>query len=75
MLQIMDIIFFIFVPQSWLAYQENNWVWNNQHGMHGFGIFIAVVVFLMKVHVEYTRSFHCYTCYTSIRRFLVKIDL
>ena len=36
-------------PQAWLAYQEDNWVWNNQHGMHGFGIFIAVVVFLMKV--------------------------
>ena len=49
MLQIMDIIFFIFVPGSWMTYEENNHVWNNLRSMHGFAIFLSVVIFILKV--------------------------
>lgn len=45
----MDIIFFVFVPGSWMTYQENNTVWNNLRGLHGFAIFLSVVTFLLKV--------------------------
>lgn len=50
MLLVMDILFFIFVPGSWMAYQENNTVWNNLRGMHGFAIFLSVIIFILKVH-------------------------
>lgn len=49
MLIIMDIIFFVFVPGSWMTYQENNTVWNNLRGLHGFAIFLSVIIFLLKV--------------------------
>ena len=51
MLLVMDIIFFIFVPQSWMAATENNSVWNNLRSMHGFAVFIAIIVFVLKVLV------------------------
>lgn len=49
MLVIMDILFFIFVPGSWMTYQDNNSVWNGLRGMHGFSIFLSVITFLLKV--------------------------
>ncbi len=49
MLVIMDILFFIFVPGSWMTYQDNNSVWNGLRGMHGFAIFLSVITFLLKV--------------------------
>lgn len=49
MLLIMDVLFFVFVPGSWMAYQENNTVWNNLRGLHGFAIFLSVVTFILKV--------------------------
>jgi hypothetical protein len=49
MLIVMDIFFFIFVPSSWMAYQEDNVVWNNLRGMHSFVIFLSVIIFLLKV--------------------------
>ena len=51
MLIAMDILFFIFVPGSWMAYQENNTVWNNLRGMHGFAIFLSVFIFIDKVYI------------------------
>jgi hypothetical protein len=49
MLIVMDILFFIFVPSTWMAYQENNTVWDNLRGLHKFAIFLSVVIFLLKV--------------------------
>ena len=45
----MDIIFLVFVPNSWMNDQTDNYLWNNLKGVHGFAIFIAVLVFLLKV--------------------------
>ena len=52
----MDIIFFIFVPGSWMTYEENNHVWNNLRGMHGFAIFLSVIIFILKVNLPSLRS-------------------
>ena len=74
MLQIMDVIFFIFVPNSWLTTQENNWVWNNQQGLHVFAIIIAVVLFIMKVKtVKFSSLF--YICCTSTKKYTVDNDI
>lgn len=51
MLLVMDVLFFIFVPGSWMTYQENNTVWNNLRGLHGFAIFLSVVIFILKVGI------------------------
>ena len=74
MLQIMDVIFFIFIPNSWLTTQENNWVWNNQKGLHTFAIIIAVVLFLMKVGKVLFRCLFCICC-TSIKKCTVDNDI
>lgn len=52
MLVIMDVLFFIFVPGSWMTYQENNSVWNGLRGMHGFAIFLSVITFILKVYAS-----------------------
>jgi|LakMenE01Jun11ns_1017448.scaffolds.fasta_scaffold9906611_2 hypothetical protein len=67
MLIAMDILFFIFVPGSWMAYQENNTVWNNLRGMHGFAIFLSVIIFIAKVNIYgICFRFLCYICYFYI---------
>ena len=62
----MDVIFFIFVPASWMAYEENNTVWNNLRSLHGFAIFLSVVIFILKVPPPSRRS-PCSTWYSSTR--------
>ena len=56
MLIIMDIIFFIFIPSSWMSDSEGNFVWNNLQSMHGFAVFIAIIVFTLKVLSNRYRS-------------------
>ena len=48
MLIIMDILFFVFVPRAWMSYQENNTVWNGLRGLHGFAIFLSVIIFFLN---------------------------
>lgn len=62
LLIIMDILFFVFVPGSWMSYQENNTVWNNLHGLHGFAIFLSVIIFLLKVDPRSFRSHYYILC-------------
>jgi hypothetical protein len=50
-LQVMDLIFFVFVPNSWMNDQTDNYLWNNLKGLHGFAIFLAVLVFILKVQI------------------------
>lgn len=62
MLLVMDILFFVFVPGSWMAYQENNTLWNNLRGLHGFAIFLSVVTFVLKVLMSLFRFPCCTWC-------------
>lgn len=66
MLVIMDVLFFIFVPGSWMTYQENNSVWNGLRGMHGFAIFLSVITFILKVYtLLIIHRFHYCTLFSS----------
>lgn len=47
---VLDLFFFLFVPSTWMSYEENNIVWNNLHGMHVFAIFCSAIIFILKVN-------------------------
>ena len=48
----MDIIFYIFIPSSWLGKEEGNYVWNNLHSMYVFALIIAIIVTILKVYFK-----------------------
>lgn len=48
-LVLLDILFFVFVPRTWLTEDANNSIWNSLKSMHGFAIFCSVIVLLLKV--------------------------
>lgn len=55
-LLVMDLLFFLFVPSAWMAYEDDNTVWNGLHGLHGFAIFCSVLIAIGKVHMVIPRS-------------------
>jgi hypothetical protein len=50
-LVLLDLLFFVFVPRTWMTEDANNAVWNSLRSMHGFAIFLSVVVLLLKVQL------------------------
>ena len=53
LLLVMDLIFYLFIAPSWMATQLNNDVWNGLHGIHGFAIFLSVIISLLKIPLLY----------------------
>lgn len=48
-LLVFDVLFFVFVPRTWMTEDANNSVWNGLRSMHGFAIFLSVLVLVLKV--------------------------
>ena len=51
-LMVLDVLFFIFVPRTWMTEDVNNTVWNSLRSMHGFAIILSVLILLLKVHSD-----------------------
>ena len=49
-LMVLDVLFFVFVPRTWMTEDVNNTVWNSLRSMHGFAIFLSVVILILKVN-------------------------
>ena len=49
----MDLIFYLLVVPSWMATEENNDVWNGMHGVHGFAVFMSVLITILKIPLVY----------------------
>jgi hypothetical protein len=58
-LVLLDVLFFVFVPRTWLTEDANNSIWNSLKSMHGFAIFCSVIVLLLKVR-HCLCSFPCF---------------
>jgi|JI6StandDraft_1071083.scaffolds.fasta_scaffold41783_2 hypothetical protein len=52
----MDLIFYLFVTSSWMSTEDQNTVWNNLKGAHGFSIFCSVVITILKANLTSFRS-------------------
>ena len=52
----LDLLFFVFVPKTWMSDEENNTIWNGMKGLRAFAIFLSVLELALKVNGRLTHG-------------------